>query len=38
MITTKKIDSKKMHVAISPQLSIVEVTNKLLGGLTKTFS
>jgi len=38
MITTKKIDSKKMHHAINLQLSIVEVTNKLLGSLTKTFS
>jgi len=38
MITTKKIDSKNMHVAINPQLSIAEVTNKLLGSLTKTYS
>ena len=38
MITTKKIDSKKMHHAINLQLAIVEVTNKLLGSLTKTFS
>jgi len=38
MITTKNIDSKKMHVAINLQLSIAEVTNKLLGSLTKTYS
>jgi len=37
MITTKKIDSKKMHHAINLQLSIIEVTNKLLGSLTKHF-
>ena len=38
MITTKKIDSKKVHVAINLQLSIAEVTNKLLGSLIKTYS
>ena len=29
---------QKNAVAINPQLSIAEVTNKLLGSLTKTYS